>query len=45
MNQKTIMLEIEDIYSFELSEYLISYITNKETPKIEERKYFSLDIR
>lgn len=33
------------IYSFELSESLISYITNKETPKIEESKYFSLDIQ
>ena len=38
MSNKTIIEEIEDIYVFELSESLISDITDKVIPKIEEWK-------
>lgn len=38
MSNKTIIEEIEDIYGFELSESLISDITDKVIPKIEEWK-------
>ena len=38
MSNKTIIEEIEDIYIFELSESLISDITDKVIPKIEEWK-------
>lgn len=43
MSNKTIIEEIEDIYGFELSESLISDITDKVIPKIEEWKNRPLD--
>lgn len=43
MSNKTIIEEIEDIYGFELSKSLISDITDKVIPKIEEWKNRPLD--
>lgn len=43
MTNKTIIEEIEDIYGFELSESMISDITDKVKPRIEEWKNRPLD--
>ncbi len=43
LTNKTIVEEIEDIYGFEVSESMISDITDKVVPRIEEWKSRSLD--
>lgn len=43
MSNRDITSQIEDIYGFELSEGMISDVTDKIIPKIEEWKYRPLE--